>query len=1592
MAIDKLIPRYLNKDNDPKVLKSIELVDALNVRISNDDDGNAGVVKNIKGNTIVGYKNSSLDSLPSGTNKVIGYITNMEKDEVFYFVYNDNNDHSIYKYNVSDDNIVKIYQDKILKFAEYGFVKADIVVNQYGDTILYFTDGINEPKKINASKAERGDYPAEYSQGTSSLPLSGVDRLLFITTAKQPPLDPPTWSFTTEVKRTVNNLYEKTFQFAYQYVYDDGEVSAISPYSTVTNAPNQFLDGFNSDDAKKEFNAIDVSVKTNVGDVKKIRVLARSGIDGVFFIIDEIQNDRSSVKTESIRFYNDGAFSAISRDDQNKLFDNVPQNAESQAISGNRLMYSGYTEGYDNLENIDGELIPNYKKRAASYDIDIAYKLQNDITVKGFNIDFSDLPGTITAGNSITIDIRIENELVKLRATDYPLSWTEWVLNGGQDRISGLIKEDVIVEMTPIKKSFTITASTTKTKQSFITTEVLPKLSESIPLAFDSVDQLSDHATEIRDVERSGGAIGNKRFAFFRGNGTAKISPGLYHQSNNTVYCQVLITSAQLDVETMYGDNLSGNMNTDDPRDIRYRAQNDFALSVDYTGDGSKYQSYADVQQSDASFFNESEGTFVSSFDTPRLTNLSRYLNGIVGTLSFKAGATHSFGVVYYDDRNRSGTVQKLPEVYSKWFGERSNKGETSMVMRLKHNAPSWAKRWSPVYAGNTSVSSFLQYSVIEARTESNASALKSAGQDYDNKLFLSLRSLAGKEDSYVESRGALLDYSFTEGDKLRVLSFGKNYYPDGVEFNVVGYEYYNNSEIDNPLYDNTSVTTQYQTTGYYLILEDNGHPKFGKAAVVGGVDVWDDKCVVEIYSKRKAVDSLPFYEIGKSYEVSGGTHSDDRTQSTGITIDIQGAGSSRFKKFYSEHRVFRGDILECSDPSIRIEIYNVEPSNDSEYTYQGDCKILTNTYDATIQGENDFDVQGSDTVVEIDQGDVYYRLRQLRHGKDITTYNYITDYIEDKSLSDFFPSSQNSFGRSNLYSPNTIQSYRKASITYSEPFNYDNAELKLSSFNLSLANFADFDNSYGAIKYIQNSADSLLCLQENKFSVIPVGRNIIEYSSENSDLVASNNVLGTAKYMAGEYGCNVNPESIATRFGRVYFTDVRAGKVLSFGPSGIEPISEKEMDSFFTKRFADATKYHSKLDINSGYDPDNDEFLVSLGSIHSGLITATHNSTSTSNTFGTDSSGNIVAEPQYASSFFQWENTNLNFDDAFSEFDDAGNGVFYFDRNDIGNLQLDPALFNSNPNANPLNIVVTTTNADPSSATPGPEDFIGLATFDPSNGRVALVDGEGVTFTTSNITERVAGFTAAYDAKGGYWTTLYSYIPEKMGYIKNLFFTFKDGRLYTHETNDNHNTFYGGSVVNSKISIVSNRNPSMVKTYESISIEGSDAWNATFKNTDQQSSVAAGLFEDRERNFYAHIGRDTLSSKNNIISIGKVAANGINGSEVTLTSRISHLPIPRDASIYKVDGSTLVDTTLSVDSISGRKVLKTDGTIGANISDTSGSEDVLVAVSSSVLDGDPMRDYYLQIDLEKASTSAVELYAVNAIFDKSNLHDQQGQ
>ena len=124
MAVQKLTPRYLNKDDDARLVKPTEMTDAQNVRISFDDDGDGLVIKNAYGNTEITLETS----LPSGTNKVIGSVSNEIKGFIYYFVHNSNGAHTIYRYSIGTNKSTQVYLDSttaannILNFGENSFV------------------------------------------------------------------------------------------------------------------------------------------------------------------------------------------------------------------------------------------------------------------------------------------------------------------------------------------------------------------------------------------------------------------------------------------------------------------------------------------------------------------------------------------------------------------------------------------------------------------------------------------------------------------------------------------------------------------------------------------------------------------------------------------------------------------------------------------------------------------------------------------------------------------------------------------------------------------------------------------------------------------------------------------------------------------------------------------------------------------------------------------------------------------------------------------------------------------------------------------------------------------------------------------------------------------------------------------------------------------------------------------------------------------------------------------------------------------------------------------------------------------------------
>lgn len=129
--IERISPRKLNKDSDDRSLSPDEMKEALNISVGIDKDGDAGVVKMADGNVKSFLSDEEAQDLltgeTTGNATVIGSVSDEELGVIYYFVYADDGNHSIWAYSSNTKKHRCILRSSTLDFDRDGFVKGDIV-------------------------------------------------------------------------------------------------------------------------------------------------------------------------------------------------------------------------------------------------------------------------------------------------------------------------------------------------------------------------------------------------------------------------------------------------------------------------------------------------------------------------------------------------------------------------------------------------------------------------------------------------------------------------------------------------------------------------------------------------------------------------------------------------------------------------------------------------------------------------------------------------------------------------------------------------------------------------------------------------------------------------------------------------------------------------------------------------------------------------------------------------------------------------------------------------------------------------------------------------------------------------------------------------------------------------------------------------------------------------------------------------------------------------------------------------------------------------------------------------------------------------
>ena len=1799
MAIDKLIPQYLNRDDDERILKSFEMVDALNVRISHEEDGDAGVIKNVEGNQSVAAK-SAADAIPSsGLNKVIGAVSSEAHKCIYFFLYNGNGNHGIYKYTAlpgTEDSDVyqKVYESSSLNFNLQGYVTADLIVNQNGEHLLYFTDNRNEPRKINATKAVSGSYSDLINNGTDA------EKELFLSVCKQPPLTAPTFVFESNSSLARNQLNDKVFQFAYQYVYDDGEVSALSAYSKLAistghlafnNTQRNIYEGLN--------NEIHVTLNNSKGPVKKIRLFARQGNGGYFVKVAEVGNS-PEVDTQVVVFRNDGIYNQLDENTANKPFDSVPRLAGAQTFSNNRLFYGNYVEGFD---NITPEVLsfPIYHNRSEGADIETAKGATETLGQNEGNNYYK--YGLGIGGRYDDVQVAGTYGFPHGELTDFQMRGSGKPISFGVD-LSGLtsngINEDATLAINVGLSGESIGIANIGGAE-FADMGTPPSLDYNyeykgfeVPITFYDDGAVVDHAGTVGDGGKilllrphrySRPTVGDNssRYNYFRngslnnmqllsaleinelinvpagatrdevgalivsqingstvtaGVASKMVGPEVDRQAivdleyvtDNPAIVDELNFSEQVFSENCYtrpGQTTVNDFGSDGKGWIWIEWKGEFTFVIDASYSQDTGQVSITFKLDDVNLEAESAKTWNSTYLPNDKYNGSAvtghsYTNGnvvcnvkttsltandsggqlkdgvnyacgiedvfVTGSVelvssssdvnknkSFKSGASHDFGVVYFDNRNRACGVQKLEPVQIAPFGSPrrfGRNGRSEVDIRLMHDPPDWAERWAPVYSKNTTYDKFLQFTVSEALlpnlnlfrdilspvdTEGddslkNSRKINSAlGDDVRSAIFLSMRTLEGKNSSYKEFKGGAVNYQFTEGDILRVVSYksknGTTVFPDGAEFTITGYTYFNDDENNPLVVSQTSQQTgqddesaekddSYRRTGWFLSIRDNTVANFDRAAVRLARDFFSQSCVVEILTPKKSIENQVYYEIGESYPIvvangkrtHGGTRGNTAQSNISITVMTE-------SHFSSSTRLYYGDKLSIASPfggtdanaTNTVFVAGVAPLPDGyRYFVSSSNKFspgaVGSTYTAQVPSAYGDTNSAHYGVVTLTDGDVYFRSREMlvNAQEDFTptlstsnTFKFNPtlprqqDYkrfdVEDSSVSDFFESNSYSTGRAHIETPEQARIRRTTSITYSDPFAFDSTQLNLSSFNPVLFPYHDMPSKHGEIARIVDGNESLTVMQESKVSLLPIDRNVVEMGGDNN-LVTSTNVIGTPTFMAGSYGPGNSPEAVVERFGQVYFSDVRSGVVCRIDGGGIVPISSEKMESYFEGLFGGVNNAVARPRIPSGYDPENGEYIITTEPINFKKFVINQSTVGYAAAAPQGSVySDIKVQPKFATEMLpSWDTEKLDWDESgwtetncIPKWDDMHQGVIFLDRvNETSGVYIHPD-YETLSSSIRIDTMVEG-QLYRGSAHISLQDF----TVDFCQ---TLIQTSGASDTQyMDIQDAVdpEQATIAWSPSAQKWLTFYSFIPELYANVQNRFFSFKDGQMWYHNKLSTRNSFYG-TTYRSELELISKANPSSVKMLKAMSLEGNANWKTTLSNEKQQAAVIeTSHWNEKEGMRYANIPRVIDEDPNPEITtlpssayrvVGTVSS--VDGTAVAFTSSVNKSPVITgpSAKVYRhrsgVDAGW-VEVTGKISALANKNTV----TFTADPSAQVQAGDVIANVYSGGVNGDVLRGYYAKIKLENEDSEARELYAVNLVYEPSTLHNDNNQ
>ena len=886
------------------------------------------------------------------------------------------------------------------------------------------------------------------------------------------------------------------------------------------------------------------------------------------------------------------------------------------------------------------------------------------------------------------------------------------------------------------------------------------------------------------------------------------------------------------------------------------------------------------------------------------------------------------------------------------------------------------------MYAGNSSVDEFLQYTCVGAyKSVSTANS--------DDRLYVAMRNFKGGDKSWKASTSARPDYNYVEGDKLRIKSYydpdpliADRIIPNGyLQFNIVDFVLLDQDADSNPIYNSGDPI---RTSGYFLVLENPKVDGWSTTSLLSFYQYWynsvvGEGAIFEIFRPKETSENTTFFEWGERYEIGdaglssryhkGGVRNQNESVSIAGIVPESAGNYSYIDANTSNNKFVAGDEIELVDDgsSLQLGIFTIKRIVDLGSTTRLYISGIISSN--TFSGSYTINLLSEGAATNIEKGDVWYKSRVMFKGNEVLGFNISSEWVEDYYANDFIDSDSWDKGRVWAYSEDNKQIRRKATVYNTQPFFSDTNFNGLSTIYLSQTPFFDYDQSFGSIQAIRSHNDGLVLWKENKVSLAPVDRRIIESTDGGQISTTSDTVLGEERFYAGDYGIGLNPESLSGGDGRWYWLDPKRGKFLRLSNDGITPVSDYKMRSYFYRETKLYQQNYGGAKFFGGYDRENEEAIITFPQVTSGAIVVTPSQTPVISPLpnSTEVSGNIfttVDVQQGTPKTRTWSSETRTWAEIDETWDQWGGAEY--DTSEIaerGIVEV-PADKISN-SAEPIYVTYKTATGDVVAR--------GTLNIDESRIEVPTTGTDpahpiAVTTTTAGTAECVAFYEPA-----NRWSTFYSFTPEMFAVISNIFVSWKDGALYVHNGNTTRNNFYGVQY-NSEISPIVNDAPYDAKMFFAAGLESTTTWDAVFTTDLNTASADETRWVDKEGTYYTDIPMCySGTTVSNIIGLSDVV--DVTGNNVEVARYTTNGLFVGDV-VY--NSGTSIGTITAIDSDTNILTLTSSGSLS--------SGDYVYVQRNLQIEGDRLRGVYCRIDLTSDDTTETELYKIDLEAKKSYI------